>query len=266
VYEDGCLVPLLVTDSPPCLYGRVTGDTTIVLFGDSHAAQWFPAVDSVARVRGWRLVDLTKSGCPSVSIALVNPRLGRRYFECEAWRTRAVDRIVELRPAMVVITNARSYSVLVGNDQPHTDSSAVARREWTSGLSRTLAALAPSGARLVVLEDTPQPRYDVPRCLARFVRHPDRCAALDVRRALSPDAAASEQAAVRESPGTAYISMNRVICDTAECPMFADGLIRYLDNSHLAVRYAASLAPQLSEQLTQALVTTRTRTGLERRR
>ena len=49
-------------------YGRAAGRKTVVLTGDSHAAHWFPAVDLVARHRGWRLdlhdqVILPRGGC-----------------------------------------------------------------------------------------------------------------------------------------------------------------------------------------------------------
>jgi hypothetical protein len=84
VYADGCQVPLLERASPPCEYGPAKNDTTVVLFGDSHAAHWFPAFDSVATLRGSKLVNLTKTGCPSVTVTLNN--LGRRYVECVARR------------------------------------------------------------------------------------------------------------------------------------------------------------------------------------
>ena len=38
--------------------------TTVVLFGDSHAMQWFPALNGLAKEHDWRLVGLTKAACP----------------------------------------------------------------------------------------------------------------------------------------------------------------------------------------------------------
>jgi peptidoglycan/LPS O-acetylase OafA/YrhL len=59
--RDGCLIRWLGTASGPCVYGSASSRTTVVLFGDSHALQWFPALDRAARARRWRLVSLTKT-------------------------------------------------------------------------------------------------------------------------------------------------------------------------------------------------------------
>ena len=63
-FDDGCLVDERARTSPPCVYGARRSRTTAVLFGDSHAMQLFPALEHVAKRRGWRLVELTKAGCP----------------------------------------------------------------------------------------------------------------------------------------------------------------------------------------------------------
>ena len=125
---------LPAAQSPSCVYGASHADTTVVLFGDSHAAQWFPAIDSIARRRGWRLVALTKTACPVPQVVVINGRLARRYTECEAWRRSAIDRISALRPALVVAASARSYKLLVGGGQQEwTESSTDARDDWRAG-------------------------------------------------------------------------------------------------------------------------------------
>ncbi len=251
-YADGCQVPLLGTVSPPCKYGPGTNDTTLVLFGDSHAAQWFPAVDSMVARRGWTLVNLTKTGCPTLMLGVRNPKLGRRYTECDTWRANAMQRIVAMRPTNVLVANARTYNVIVGSLDPLTDTSDVALAEWKDGLARTLTALGPSGARLVVLEDTPHPALDVPQCLVKRINAPSRCD-LSVTRALNPRQTAIEREAVRAVPGASYISLTEGMCDAKTCPVQRDGIVRYRDDSHISVRYAASLAPLLSDALTRVL-------------
>ena len=255
VYADGCQVPLLKTISPPCAYGPGSNDTTIVLFGDSHAAHWFPAFESVAMLRGWTLVNLTKTGCPSVTVALNN--MGRRYVECDEWRKYAIDRIVHSRPTIVVVVNDRTYNVIVGDKVPLTDSSGLARREWHDGMVHTLTALSRSRARVLVLEDTPQPEGDVPRCLVKNIDDPEEC---DVsrERALSPGMSGSERHAASVVPGVTFFSMNAYLCDPGMCAVSRDGVVRYSDDDHLAVRFSAMLAPMLSVELTKAVADTTT--------
>jgi peptidoglycan/LPS O-acetylase OafA/YrhL len=250
VYPDNCHLSLRSTASPPCRYGPGRNDTTVFLFGDSHAAHWFPALDSVAALRGWSLVSLTKSSCPSVTVVLNS--MGRRYTECEEWRRKTIARIVASRPTVVVLSNRRMYDVVSGATVQNTDTSTEARREWSMGLAATLQALRPSGARLVVLEDTPQPGIDVPRCLVKYLDQPTRCDP-PVTRALHPASSDAELAAVRAVAGAMRISLNRFMCDTARCPVLLDGTVRFQDDHHLSVQFAASLAPQLSQELTRVL-------------
>ena len=251
-YGDGCQVSLLAVESPECRYGPGRNDTTVVLFGDSHAAQWFPAMDSVASMRGWTLINLTKTGCPSVLVGVPNAKLGRRYTECDRWREHAFRRIAALKPQIVVVTSDRSYQVFVGDSLQHTDSSAAARREWHDGIVRTLSALRPSGARLALIEDTPLFPWDVPRCLVTHVDAPKRCA-VPRRRALSDGAAMSQRHAALSVAGTGYLTLNARICDGDLCPAQRDGVVRYQDDNHLAVRFVQSLAPALSTELTRVL-------------
>jgi peptidoglycan/LPS O-acetylase OafA/YrhL len=250
VYADGCQVPLLGTVSPPCVYGPGRNDTTLVLFGDSHAAHWFPAFDSVATLRGWKLVNLTKTGCPSVTVPLNN--MGRRYVECDQWRRYAINRIVQMHPTMVVVSNDRTYNVIVGDSLPLTDSSGSAREAWHDGLVQTLNELSPSNARVLVLEDTPQPGVDVPRCLVKYIDEPKECDAT-TRRALHPGMSDAERRAVSAVRGVTFFSMNAYLCDAGTCPVSRDGVVRFADDDHLAVHFSAMLAPLLSQELTRAV-------------
>ena len=65
VYQDDCHVNNGETRSGLCTYGDVNSQRTIVLYGDSHAAQWFPALERIAIDNGLKLVSLTKSACPA---------------------------------------------------------------------------------------------------------------------------------------------------------------------------------------------------------
>ena len=64
----GCHVGFLDATPTDCVFGDVTANATVVLFGDSHAAQWFPAMDRLGKERHWKLVSMTKSACPAAAI------------------------------------------------------------------------------------------------------------------------------------------------------------------------------------------------------
>ena len=85
-YRDGChwAQPL----STRCYYGNVRSKTTIVLFGDSHALAWFPAVERVAKDRGWRLINVTRSACPPAKLRSYSRATHEILRSCISWRAR----------------------------------------------------------------------------------------------------------------------------------------------------------------------------------
>ncbi|MFD0004179.1 acyltransferase family protein [Streptomyces sp. NPDC127178] len=145
VYRDGCHVDYAATLSPPCVYGDRTSSRTVVLFGDSHAAQWFPALQRLATARGWKLVSLTKASCKVADVTIVSGH--KPYTACDTWRSHAMARIESLRPALVVVSSSDAGDPA----RPAADS----LHQWTTGFERTFRALATSGARVTALLDTP---------------------------------------------------------------------------------------------------------------
>lgn len=165
VYRDGCHVAYDSTSIPPCEYGDPASDKVVVLFGDSHAAQWFPALDRLARERGWRLVSWTKSSCKAAKVTL--RRFDGPYAECDVWRARAIERIAALRPDLVIVSSSDA------GDPLHPEPDPV--QQWTNGLRTTYEALGASGAEVVALLDTPWPKTDAVDCAALYSLRLDRC-------------------------------------------------------------------------------------------
>ena len=255
INADGCQLGMLDVTSPECRYGAANADSVIVLFGDSHAGQWFPALESIATSRGWSLVTLVKTGCPSVTVTTVNASLGRAYSECDTWRRSAIERIAASRATIVVVANARSYRVTAGGLVGRTDSTAFGIAQWRDGLAQTLASVRASGARVLVLQDTPRLPVHVPDCLMRHRGEADRCSGVAAA-AIDTVVSAAERAVVRTIPGTTFASLNGSICAGSACPGARDGIIRFYDTNHLTVRYSASLAPDLERVLTHLLAGT----------
>ena len=52
-------------DEQICVSDDPAGKRLMVVYGDSHALMWLPAFLCIARSRGWKLVVLGKSACPS---------------------------------------------------------------------------------------------------------------------------------------------------------------------------------------------------------
>ena len=162
--DDGCGLSLAGSKPPACVYGKKAGTVTVALVGDSHAAHWFPAIELLARQRGWRLVPLTKFSCVFVDMRIWSPRLKREYTECEEWRERVVGRLVALRPDLVIVVSDQELPVVVEtDDDPELQGAAVAR----------LIKRVPGKVAIIV--DTPRSDHDVPACLTQHRKAIERC-------------------------------------------------------------------------------------------
>ena len=70
LYAARCSLAALDVQPVNCIYGVPSASTTVVVYGDSHAAQWMPAIDAIGKVRLWRIVLLIKTGCPAVNLTV----------------------------------------------------------------------------------------------------------------------------------------------------------------------------------------------------
>jgi hypothetical protein len=224
------------------VYGSGRSATTIVLFGDSHAAQWFAAFDPVATARRWRLVSLSKAACPPVEISLWSPVLSRPFRECERWRAAALERIRAERPAIVVLGMARHYG-----PEYHFR---VYGPAWIAGLRDMVRRLRVTGARVVVVGPTPKPDADVPDCLSQHLRNAVACTT-PLAQAVNFQGVRAEHAAV-VSAGGAYVDVTPWICTRSTCAAVVGNLLVYRDDNHLSAAYAAWLSPAMAVVVDQA--------------
>jgi peptidoglycan/LPS O-acetylase OafA/YrhL len=242
-WEDGCLVGAGATSSPPCVYGDRSAATTVVLFGDSHAMQWFPALERIAGRRHWRLVQLAKSGCPPEDVHVVYQTLDRMYPECDTWREGALARIARERPALVVVSSSVAYRVVQGGRVLDGDASLAA---LAAAYPRTLSRLASTVPRVAVLTDAPRPPIDVPDCVAESMRALRRCA---FPRNAAAARAGVLAAAARRAPGAEVIDTASRFCLRRLCPAVIGDVLVYRQTGHITATYMRTLAPWLEEKL-----------------
>ena len=243
IYRDKCSSEFTdATIRRPCAYGEIGSATTVVLFGDSHAGAWFPALEEIARQRRWRLVVVTKSACSAASVRIFQAKLNRPFDECVAWRESAWDYIAGLHPAAVVMASAAAGGDLA---DPAGEPDAV----WTAGWARSADRLAQTGARLYLIEDTPYQRADVPDCLSAHLLDPRACT-VDAGSALpNPTRRRMIHAAMRQR-GITTIDPTPWFCTATACPVIVGNVLVYRDASHVTATYSRLLARLLSPYLT----------------
>ena len=247
--DQDCLTGFRSDRLKPCAFGPERGDS-VVLWGDSHAAQWLPALRSAAEANGWRLILLVKASCPSAMVPIYNPRLHRNEEECVRWRLAALSYIKSIRPKFVVISNSSAYVVRPG----FTDGYArLSSDEWEDGVRSTLNAVNSSTDLVVLLRDTPRPEIDVPVCLARAASHPGIFSSQECdvspKRALAGTIWQTEVSAATGFTNTALLDMTDQFCTSNLCPATANGIVVYRDGNHMSHDYARFLGKPMAGAL-----------------
>jgi len=256
-YLDGCHTQ---TEQPPstapCLYGNLKSSTTIALFGDSHALSWFPAVERLAEDQGWRLLSLTMSACSPADMPVWNANFDRVSAACAKWRASAIDRLVKARPAVILVTGTRGFSVVDGSG--NLLSGDARTRAWEAGMQRTLARLIPAAGRVILIADTPLSRIDPPVCLSAHPTSVLACAT-PVKDAINA-AWLQEEHSLADASGVGFIDPTPWVCPSTPCPVVLGDLLVYRDGGHLTATFAAALSDRFEQAVLADLA--RRRPGL----
>lgn len=242
IYANGCHLGFGPTTAPgACAYGDVDATTTVVLFGDSHAAQWFPALDSIATEQGWRLLSRTKSSCSPVSVTVASSTHEGEYEECTTWRANVLDEIDEIKPALVIIGATDEEEIL--------DVTGDGAAEWGAGWTTTLDRVTASAGRVAALTDTPRATGKrAPDCLALNEDDVRGCVKDQPYEIGAPARREAGIAAQREE-GVTVVGTKDWFCVDGGCPFIVDDTLVYRDQHHISTVYAQFLSKVLFRAL-----------------
>jgi peptidoglycan/LPS O-acetylase OafA/YrhL len=246
-YYDGCLVGISGTNSNRCLYGDPAGHRTLILFGDSHAMQYFSAMEELAKVHHWRLIALTKAECTPGEVPIRSMVADREYSQCDAWREDSLQRIEEAaHTAMVVISGDTAYTPYdsAGDEL----GGPAAAKAMEAGYEATLRRIDRAGLRTAVIRDTPASASDVPSCVSEDLQDLPACA---FRRVRDPNKEFDVRAA-EKSPGAHVIDLTAEICPGDLCRAVIGNALVYRDKSHLTATFARTLSPWIEAGLREA--------------
>ena len=224
VYEDGCHANYAETKSDACEYAELDSQKTMVLYGDSHAAQWFPALAEIASRSGYKLVSLTKSACPSVDVVR-SDQGAFKMSRCKKWREDSIQRIMKMKPDVLVMSSFQYFA------QPRQFQDR--DKWWDDGQRKLLAQVKNASPNLIYLTDTPHPARDIPACLTN--NSISECNKTERSKNLSIS-------------GFEVIDPNSWLCSRT-CPAVKDGVVAYRDASHISVDIAIALIPRLTQAL-----------------
>ncbi|WP_353988407.1 acyltransferase family protein [Ruicaihuangia caeni] len=231
IYPDGCHLDVSQTAVQRCSYGDTDSDTVVALFGDSHAAQWFPALERLAIEHSFRLDSYTKSSCPSVEVPITTR--GVPYSECETWRNAVIQHLNAEPPQLVVLSNMAN--------QPDQPDGGLTPTRWSDGVRLVVDRLALS--EVLVISDTPNVGATPAICLSAHLDDARACD-VDAKTALDREWITAEADAA-ESAGATVVALDDRLCTPDACGMIVGTTLLYRDAHHLTATAAAQLAEPL---------------------
>ena len=248
LYDNSCHASTAAISPVICEFGDLQSDIVIVFTGDSHAAQWFGALEVAARTNHWKLVSMTKSSCPVADV----PTYRRRdalpdgeellYPECDEFHKRAHAAIREMQPDLVIFPVLSRFR-LVNNG---------GITAFSAGLGKSISAVAGPGTKVLVLGETPKTNgEDIPSCLARYKTDISKCANPRTKAEFPERIRFISDEAAQHS--ATYVNPVDWFCTAEVCPGQIGGRIVYRDYNHISDQFARYRAPQIAEAIKTAL-------------
>jgi len=234
IYDNGCHVNLIDIEPKVCVYGDTTSDFTVALYGDSHAAQWFPALNQIALERQWRLVILTKMGCTTIDLITANSLVGPTYPGCRPWREKVLERFAAENVRVVFMTSSNRLTD-PATGQPFADSIVKA------GFATLIPQLQGMSISPIVITDTPYPGTDVPICLSKAIKNVGSCAFSRDKGIRANRQQTSVDVAVENN--AQYLDVSHWVCSLDTCPVITGNILMYRDSHHLTTTYVQFLTP-----------------------
>ncbi|MEY2628150.1 MAG: hypothetical protein RJB08_1909 [Actinomycetota bacterium] len=253
LYDNGCHLDAGSTEPGDCVFGDTTSNFTVALFGDSHAAQWFTSLDSIAKQRGWRLLALTKLGCTPIDEITYNSTVGATYPQCRPWRENVKKRLVAERAAVVFVSYSNRL-LQVGSHQPFPDN------VWIDGFAKLIPELRAGGTEPILITDTPYPGSDVPICLSKNVSHVRNCTFSRAKGINDSRHAANIAAAVNNA--AQVLDVSNWLCAADRCPVIFGNVLIYRDSNHITTKFADVLTPLIDAAVSPYVEAVRQRTNV----
>jgi peptidoglycan/LPS O-acetylase OafA/YrhL len=244
VYSDN--VHLGFSDIAPHVgsYGDTKSNDTVFLIGDSHAAQWLPALDFLGKKHHVKILVTTKSACLFDTNNPVTHQ-GREYTECFEWSKKVYDMIISTRPKGVIFSSSLFYYAdtlkddFAGSDTEWRNQSA---KLFSASIRSTFQTIERAGIQTLIIADTPRTKVNSIDCLAR-TNDPAQCSFPKYYNYHSEyDFLYSASSA---DDNISYVDFRDQICPSDDCQPVLGNILIFRDTHHLTVEYAESLSPFL---------------------
>jgi peptidoglycan/LPS O-acetylase OafA/YrhL len=235
----------ITKDRPLCPRGDTNGDRTLVLIGDSHARQWVPALDTLAKRYGYTAYFLIREGCPSSDVTpwMVH---GGPSTDCEDFQDWAREQVKELQPDVVVLGSEANRRGFTSDDGQLVDDVPTMAQMYRDGMEREIDDLSPNAGRVIVIGDPPAVVTHPGRCLSERDATLKKCLSKEDKESLVFIDALRQASAAK---GIQFVETAAWFCSEGLCPSVVGDYIAHRDRTHISQSYAGYLTDELEGQI-----------------
>jgi SGNH domain (fused to AT3 domains) len=214
-----------------CIFGDTSGTRTMVLWGDSHAFMWFPALNAVATAAHWKLVAMMEFGCPVADVSVWNPLVNAQYSACNKFRSSAISLVNKLKPSVLIVTEEFTSLAASAGGQSGT----ISVGQWGTALEKTLK-LVHARHKVVLGSTVTSGNAYPPQCLAANPSAVQKCTISDTPAQQSERAA---EARAAKAVSATYVNVLPWLCSSSVAPGACSAIIGDETDGYRVVYYAA---------------------------
>ncbi len=235
----------------------------LVIWGDSHAGHYLPAVEKLAQYLGLSGLLLRSSGCPPLLGVLRVDGYGKENHACAKHNENSIKLIQQLKPKYILLASrwsvytenvqatSRNLTFLI-NEKERRLNAETSRRVFAVALEETLEALSQTGARIMLLDQIPEFPMRVAQCVARRRMSGEdelNCVSIPRRRMEERAQVVMNlfQYSERKRSNVFVFRPYDFLCDKEFCSAFKNREILYRDDNHLSENGSLFLLPFLRE-------------------
>jgi SGNH domain (fused to AT3 domains) len=230
--------PSLRTSPAACFYGDLSSKRTVILYGDSNAANWAPAADGALTRLKLRLALIAMPGCAPGFMSYLSSQVAFTQ-RCETWHAHLAPLVRRLHPMAVLLVSA-------GFVRP-------SPRGWPAAVNKAFEVLSGGNAKAkrIVVGTSPHFQAPVPQCLASYPGAVQTC---DINYSKSTSLRAQDlarDAQVAAASHAILMPTAQWLCSEDLCSPIVHDMMVYLDRDHFSIVYSKWLSGVFQAALTK---------------
>lgn len=218
-----------------CILGATTSKRVVVLFGDSHALMWLPAVEPIVQRDGDKLVLVWSPNCPAASVTYWDWPTRSYATGCDAWRSSTITAIKRLHPHAVLLAS-ESADRWASNKALMTDA------EWQVGITKTITLLQSASTKVGVIGDIPTFDLALPDCLAAYPTSVQKCSVPLLNPLVKNRGHQQAEINAAKTTGALYVNTIPWLCTPTWCSPVIGSMVSYINDWHVTATYAHYLS------------------------